>query len=110
MNKIRLGQSVREIDPELLNNEQWKLLRVNDNCYASSHGVMIKGHITNIIRLSNGKTLFSLSDKSGVGLGLFESGRVFPADEDMARENMTRLDLILRRLEPKGMSTATAVN
>jgi hypothetical protein len=93
---------------EDISGELWKLLRVGDMCRASLHGVVITGKVSNIIRLSNGRVLFSMRSADGNHLGSFDHFRVVPADADMVRENMTRLDLLLRRYEPKGMSTATA--
>jgi hypothetical protein len=90
-------------------NDLWKLLRKGDRCCATSHGIRITGYVARIMKLSNGRVLFSVCAPDGTNLGLFDVDRITPADEDMVRENMTRLDLLLRRYEPRGMSTATAV-
>ena len=83
------------------------LLRKGDDCEVNDDGVIYKGVVRNIIRLSKGKTLFSveLLNNPTNGWELFEDWQVTPVDPEQCALRLTAIDMLLRRYEPKGQST-----
>lgn len=86
----------------------WSLLKEGDWCIIYSSGIRQEGVVKSIIRLSCGKVLMAVSDALGNSLGLFNAWEVQPADETMANDRITSYEVLLRRYEPRGMSTSTS--
>lgn len=103
---FHLAESMIPRDEDL-----YKLLRVGDLCEVNDGGVMYKGVVTNIIRLSVGKTLFSvkLDFNPAMDACLFNSCQVRPADPVQCALRLTAMDMLLRRYEPKGKSTNVSI-
>lgn len=85
------------------------LLRKGDECEVLDGGVRFKGRVENIIRLSKGKTLYSVRMLNNVvtDSALYEDWQVAPVDATQCALRLTALELLLKKYEPKGMSTNT---
>ena len=83
------------------------LLREGDECEVDDDGIIRKGVVKNIVRLSNGKMLFSvdLLNSPIKDWGMFEGERVAPSDPVQCQLRLTAVDMIIRKYEPKGQST-----
>lgn len=89
----------------------YQLLRVGDFCEVDDMGVMLKGIVRGIVRLSKGKILFSVSilNNPMKDWGMFEGNQVIPANAEQRLLRMTSMDILLRKYEPKGMSTNVSI-
>lgn len=85
----------------------YSLLRAGDNCLVDDGGITRKGVVQNIIRLSKGKTLFSVKLINNIlkEWDLFEGEKVTPVDPVQCMLRLTAYEMILRKYEPKGQST-----
>ena len=85
----------------------YKLLRVGDDCEVYDRGVTYNGVVRNIIRLSNGKTLFSvdLCNNPVKSWDLYIHDKVAPRDAVQRMLRMTTIDMLLKKYEPTGQST-----
>ena len=83
------------------------LLRKGDNCEVNDNGTIYKGVVTNIVKLSKGRTLFFVRFLNRVmdEYGVFEGSQVMPRDAQQRMLRLTAVDMLLKRYEPKGMST-----
>ena len=84
----------------------YSLLRKGDYCLVTDNGIVRKGRIQNIIRLSNGKMLFSvdLLNHPLKDWDMYEGPMVAPEDPMQCMLRITAYEMLLRRYEPKGMS------
>lgn len=87
--------------------EVYTLLRKGDDCLVDDDGVIRKGVVNNIIRLSNGKTLFSVKLINNIlkEWDLFYGEKVWPPDAIQCMLRLTAFEMLLRKYEPKGQST-----
>lgn len=91
--------------------ELHKLLRVGDQCQVLDKGVTYRGTVKNIIHLSKGKTLYSVSLDNNPMLDteFYEGYKVAPLDAMQRILKLTAVDMLLRKYEPKGMSTNVSI-
>lgn len=84
----------------------YSLLRAGDDCLVDDDGITRKGVVLNIIRLSKGKTLFSVKLINNIlkEWDLFEGEKVTPVDPVQCMLRLTAYEMILRKYEPKGQS------
>lgn len=89
--------------------ELYTLLRKGDECEVDDGGVKYKGIVENIIRLSKGKTLFSIRMLNNAfnDTAFYEGCQVTPANPIQCALRVNALDFALRKYEPKGKSTNT---
>lgn len=104
------GIGVSFDSPEEMATQDFRLhtlLRKDDVCEVNDRGVIFKGIVRNIIKLSNGKMLFSVELKNSPSKEweLFEDYQVTPVDALQCALRLTAVDMLLRKYEPKGMST-----
>ena len=87
------------------------LLRKGDACEVNDGGVFFRGKVMNIIRLSIGKSLYSVElDNNPIReTVLFEDYQVAPLDPVQCALRLTALDVLLKKYEPKGMSTNVSI-
>lgn len=90
-----------------LNEPIYTLLRKGDTCVVDDFGVIRKGVVRNIIKLSKGKTLMSvqLTHSYTQECVIYNAECVSPADGMQCLLRLTSYEMILRRYEPKGQST-----
>lgn len=86
--------------------ESWRLLRYGDRCVVNYMGVEYVVSVHSIIRLSNGRVLIRVMNEVGAVVGLFYASQVKPYNKDMLNNGLTSFELLLKKFEPKGMSTA----
>lgn len=86
----------------------WRLLRRGDDCIVKSSGMQRFGRVTNIIRLSCGKTLVCVNAPDEIPMGIYTIDEVELKDPVARKLNITTYEAMLREYEPKGMSTASA--
>lgn len=99
---------IYDSQPEIHEEEPlWKLLRKGDLCLVNNMGVVETGIVQQIIRLSNGRTLFKVVSVTGTDLCLASANEVRPASLEQCRLHLTSYELALRHFEPKGNTTAT---
>lgn len=106
VNGVKVGIDT-EAQLQLLDKPVYTLLRVGDRCLVDDGGVVRKGIVKNIMRLSSGKTLFSVDMPDNVldDWGLFEGDKVSPPDATQCLLRLTVFEMLLRKYEPKGQST-----
>lgn len=87
------------------------LLRKGDACSVNDGGVFFRGKVENIIRLSNGKSIYSvILDNNPIReTVLFEDYQVSPLDPVQCALRLTAIDVLLKKYEPKGMSTNVSI-
>lgn len=85
----------------------YTLLRAGDDCLVEDGGIIRKGVVQNIIRLSSGKTLFSVKLINNIlkEWDLFEGEKVSPPNPLQCMLRLTAFEMLLRQYEPKGQST-----
>ena len=116
---MKVDIDVNGIEVEFLMNDIFKkqdeglhtLLRRGDECEVNDGGVRFKGRVENIIRLSKGKWLFSVSLYNNMmkEAELYEDYQVTPVDPEQCALRITAMDMLLRKYEPKGMSTNVGI-
>lgn len=94
---------------ETMDTELYKLLRKGDVCEVNDGGVKFKGEVQNIIRLSKGRTLFSVRmlNNAITDTAIYEEYQVTPVDPVQCALRLTAMDMVLRKYEPTGLSTNT---
>lgn len=90
-----------------INKPLYSLLRLGDECLVDDDGITRRGVVRNIIRLSKGKTLFSVELKNNPikEWDLMDAEKVSPPDPVQCMLRLTAYEMVLRKYEPKGQST-----
>lgn len=87
----------------------WKLLKKGDDCIVNNGGVIETGVISYIARMNSGRVYIKVVDKKGCDLCLTEAENVKPANGEQIIRHLTSFELMLKKMEPTGMTTASGV-
>lgn len=93
-------------DVDMPEKPLYTLLKAGDYCLVTDNGIVRKGKVKSVIRLSKGKMLFSvdLLNHPLKDWDMYEGPMVEPEDPMQCLLRITAYEMLLRRYEPKGMS------
>lgn len=87
----------------------WKLLKKGDACVVNNGGVIETGVIAYIARMTSGRVYIKVVDKKGEDLCLTDAENVIPANSEQIKKHLTSFELLLKKVEPTGMTTASGI-